>query len=413
MDDNGVPKDRAFGGNIRFKTLGLAPSLIMDAASMIEKALWSLIGAGLLWTACVLLCTTTWIQRQVFYAYKLPIWWGQQLDKPERFGFLKNQVIPFYIPTKDGHRLYAWLVTPLQVYARHESIILQDSAGPYGDVTDRVAFSLLANDPRSRVIIYFHGNAGTVGQTRRTDAYRMISSGTSNPVHVLAFDYSGFGSSTGTPTEGTLTQDAIDVIRWVFEVARIPANRIVLVAQSLGTAVACAAANHFIDKEPKIEFAGIVLCAAFTDAASVFLNYSIGGYVNLLAPLRQSNMLTMWFAGQITDTWKSADRIANIVRKSSRIRLTFVHATNDSVIPWTQADRLFYVAVSALEDEDLSAKVIEERRRTTDKGEGGWTHSWGNEKKLVQEVIVKHGGHNGTMKLAPVALAVIKSLDYN
>ncbi len=399
----------------------------MDAASIVQKILWGLIGAGGMWTACVLLCTTTWVQRQVFYAHKVPIWWGQQLDKPESFGFLKNQVIPFYIPTKDGHRLYAWLVTPLQVYAKHESTILQDSAKLFGDVRDRVAFGLLADDPKSRVIIYFHGNAGTVGQTRRTDAYRMISSGTSNPTFVLAFDYRGFGSSTGTPTEGALTQDAIDVIRWVIEVANVPADRVVLVAQSLGTALACAAANHFIDKEPKVEFAGIVLCATFTDAATVFLNYSIGGYFNLLAPLRQSNTLITWFARQMTDTWKSADHIAKVVRKSSRLRMTTVHATSDSVIPWTQADRLFHLAVNALEDEDLSAQDIDERKRTTDLGEGGWTHSWGNEQKMVQEVIVKHGGafrcpiiwyytnskigHNGIMKWAPVALAALKSLD--
>ena len=107
--------------------------------------------------------------------------------------------------------------------------------------------------------------------------------------------------------------------------------------------------------------------------------------------------------------------------------MTFVHATNDSVIPWTQADRVFHFAVNALEDGDLSAQAIDERRRSIDLGEGGWTHSWGNEPKFVQVVIVKHGGifriptswyytkskvgHNGIMKWAPVALAVFKSLD--
>ena len=343
----------------------------MDETSTIQRVLWSLIGAGGLWAACVLLCTSAWVQRQGFYAHKVPIWWGQQLDKPERFGFLKNQVIPFYIPAKDGHSLYAWLVTPLKIYARHEMTILQDSAKLHGDVRERAAFKLLTEDPNSRVIVYFHGNAGTVGQTRRTDAYRMITSGTSIPIYVLAFDYRGFGGSTGTPTEGTLPQDAIDVVRWVIEVADIPADRILLVGQSLGTAVACAVASHFIDKEPKVEFVGIILCAAFTDATTVFLNYSIGGYLSLLAPLRQSKTLTKWFTRQMTDTWKSADRVSRLVRKSSRLHILFVHATTDSVVPCTEADRLFHLAVNALEDENLSAQVIEKERRTTDLGEGG------------------------------------------
>ena len=395
MECNELSKEHAFGASIPFKASGLAPALFMDPTSIFKRVVSSLIGAGVVWIACILLCTCTWVQPQLFYAYKLPIWWGQKLDKPEGFGFLKNQVIPFYIPTKDGHVLYAWLVTPLQVYARRESIILQDFVDfvrPYGDVRDRMAFKLLVDHPKSRVIIYFHGNAGTVGQTRRTDAYRMISSGTSNPVFVLAFDYSGFDISTGTPTEGTLIQDAIDVIRWVMDVANVPADRIVLVAQSLGTAVACAAANHFIEKELNVEFARIVLCAAFTDAATVFLNYSIGGYLNLLAPLRQSNTLITWFTRQITDTWKSADRIVEIVRKGSRLRMTFVHATNDTIVSWTQTERLFHLAVNTLADENLSVQAIKGRRRTTDLNEGGWIHSWGNEKKLVQDIIVKHGG---------------------
>ena len=159
--------------------------------------------------------------------------------------------------------------------------------------------------------------------------------------------------------------------------------------------MACAAANHFIDKEPKVEFAGIILCAAFTDAAIVFLNYSIGGYLNLLAPLRQSKTLTTWFTRQMTGTWKSADRVSRLVRKSSRLHMTFFHATTDSVILCTEADRLFHVAVNALEDENLSAKLIERERRTTDLGEGGWIHSWGTEQKLVRYVIVKHGGAFG------------------
>jgi pimeloyl-ACP methyl ester carboxylesterase len=364
----------------------------MDAVSIAKKVFWGLIATGGVWVGCVLFCTRTWVQRQVFYAYKVPIWWGQQLDKPETFGFLKNQVTPFYIPTKDGHRLYSWLVTPLKVYAKHESTLLKNPTRLFGDVRERAAFNLLSSDPSSRLIIYFHGNAGTVGQTRRTDAYRMISSGASDSIYVLAFDYRGFGNSTGSPTEETLIKDTIEVIQWAIEVANVSASRIVLVAQSLGTALACAAASHFIDKEPKVELAGIVLCATFTDAATVFLNYSIGGYVPILAPLRVSKTLSTWFARRMTDTWKSADRIVNIVRKSSRLRLTFVHATSDSVVPWSQADQLFHLAVNALEDEILSTQVIAERKRTIDLGEGGWTHSWGDDQKLVQEVIVKHGG---------------------
>ena len=168
-----------------------------------------------------MLSTKAWVQRQVFYAHKVPIWWGQQLDKPETFGFLKNQVTPFRIPTQDGERLYAWLVTPLRVYARNKDSLTKDASTLSENVPDRQAFRFLTTEPNSRPIIYFHGNAGTVGQTRRTEAYRMISSGASDTIYVLAFDYRGFGNSTGSPTEEGLIIDAVSVIQLAIEAACI------------------------------------------------------------------------------------------------------------------------------------------------------------------------------------------------
>ena len=398
----------------------------MDAASIIKKVLWGLIAAGGTWVGCVLLCTKTWVQRQAFYAHRVPIWWGQELDKPETFGFLKNQVTPFRIPTRDGQRLYAWLVTPLRAYARNESILTKDASTLPERVQDTQAFKLLTTDPNNRLIIYFHGNAGTVGQTRRTEAYRMISSGNSDSIHVLAFDYRGFGNSTGSPTEEGLIIDAVSVIQWAIDVAHIPPSRIVLVAQSLGTALACAAANHFICKEPKVEFGGIILCAAFTNAATVFLNYSLFGRLPLLAPLRRSTTLSTWFARQMVDTWKTSDHLTSLVKKCDNLRLTLVHAISDDVIPWTQTEQLFYLAVGAVENEGLPPQAVDERKTTVDLGEGGWVHSWETDQKLIREVVVKHGGeetliipfeyrtnytagHNGIMKWAPVALAAVQT----
>lgn len=365
----------------------------MDATFIVKKLFWSLIAAGAIWMGCILLSTKAWVQRQVFYAHKVPIWWGQQLDKPETFGFLKNQVSPFRIPTKDGQRLYAWLVTPLRVYARNECALTGDPSALSENIENRQAFKLLASDPNSRLIIYFHGNAGTVGQTRRTEAYRMISSGASDTIHVLAFDYRGFGNSTGSPTEEGLIIDAISVIEWAIEVAHIPPSRIVLVAQSIGTALACAAANHYICEEPKVGFAGVVLCAAFTNAAAVFLNYSVFGRLPLLAPLRRSTRLSTWFARQMVDPWKTSDHLTSLVKNSDSLRLTLFHATSDDVIPSAQTEQLFHLAVSAAEGEALPPQAVDDRTTTIDLDEGGWVQSWESDQKLIRQVVVKHGGN--------------------
>ncbi|KAI9796759.1 MAG: hypothetical protein M1833_005999 [Piccolia ochrophora] len=381
----------------------------MDPSLIVKKLCWGLVTASGVWIGCVLLCTKTWVQRHVFYAHKVPIWWGQRLNEPETLGFLRHQVTPFQIPTRDRQLLYTWLVTPLRLYAQNESDLLNDPSRASQDIKKTVAFNLLANDPESRLVIYFHGNAGTVGQTRRTDAYRMISSGAPDKIHVLAFDYRGFGNSSGTPTEEGLIIDAIEVIKWATEVANIPFNRIILLAQSLGTALAAAAANHFIRMEPKGEFAGVILCAGFTDAATIFQSYSIGGFLPLLAPLQISSTLQNWFFRHMTDTWKTSNHIDALVKNSRSLRLTLVHAINDNVIPWEQTNELFSVAVNAATEGDMSQDEIDAHMNTIDLDEGGWIQSYRSEDLLIKKRIVRHGGHNGIMKWAPVSLATVKS----
>lgn len=235
-------------------------------------------------------------------------------------------------------------------------------------------------------------NAGTVGQTRQTDAYRLVSSGASEKIFVLAFDYRGFGSSTGSPTEDGLITDAISVIKWAMEVANVSPNRIVLVAQSLGTGLASAAAAHFVNSQPKIEFAGIVLCATFTESSSVFMDFRLKGLIAPLAPLRYFPTLEAWFKRSIKDTWKTSDRLMTLVKKSDRLRLTLVHATSDQVISWRNCNDLFYTTVNAADERKLTNAEIDEGKETRHLGDGGWTCCWVAGDKVIRQNVLKHGG---------------------
>ena len=367
--------------------------MVIDA--IIERTVWAALAAATAgpWVVAVCLCTFTWVQRQVFYAHRLPIWLGQNLDKPETFGFLKNQVTAFYIPTPDGERLYSWLIVPLKTYADHQSALIEEPLGTDNGIESKLAFKLLARDPDSRLIIYFHGNAGTVGQTRRTEAYRMVSSAVSAATYVLCFDYRGFGRSTGSPTESGLIMDATSVITWALERTKISPSRIVIIAQSLGTAVASAAACRFVNQSPSIEFGGILLCAAFRGAATVFLEYRALGLMPLLWPICLSRFSRMWFSRHIQDRWRTEDRLIELVRKSINLTITFLHAKNDNVIPWNQADSLFYGAVGATSEIGLTKSEIDKKRVTTQQGDG-WTHQWICGHRIITEVIVPYGGKN-------------------
>jgi pimeloyl-ACP methyl ester carboxylesterase len=243
---------------------------------------------------------------------------AETLDhQAERSCATENQVTPFRIATKDGHRLFTWLVAPLGVYARRLNDFLEEQSG-VEDVTKKLAFRLLRDDPEARLLIYFHGNAATLGQQRRTEEYRSYASGACEKVFIMAFDYRGFGKSGGVPSEAGLRNDAEAVVDWALNVARIPADRIVLLGHSLGTAVATAVAVQYA--EMGIEFAGIILCAAFTNAGNAFASYSIAGVIPVLAPVKMIPAVQTWFSRQMRDTWRTDVRLAALTRKLAESR---------------------------------------------------------------------------------------------
>ncbi|KAI7522867.1 hypothetical protein KC331_g19013, partial [Hortaea werneckii] len=347
-------------------------------------------------------------QRFALYAHKInTLFLGDNLSDPEQFGFSKNQVTPFNLPKPDGETLYAWHILPLDVYTRNEKSIQNEVRrrdGPVDDFTQTKPFHLLtANDPEpARVIINFHGNAGHVAQGWRTDNYRLFSSLPNT--HVLTVDYRGFGHSTGSPTEQGLVIDGIALVEWVLNVAEIPPERIVIVGQSLGTAVASAVGLAFLDpgnrdglvpwnpgmnlwRRESLEadddddddddsrlkmvaaimqqerdpttFAGIILIAPFSSLPSLLLTYRIGGLIPLLLPLRPFPYLGNLLTSQVLDSWRSGDRLAAYYRRlrnlshpssSSPSSLTkegmgngslqLIHAVNDADIPYHETEKI-------------------------------------------------------------------------
>lgn len=179
---------------------------------------------------------------------------------------------------------------------------------------------------------------------------------------------------------------------WALDVAQIPPERIVIVGQSLGTAVATAVAEHFA-VEKGVEFAGLVLVAAFSDIPSLMLTYTIGGFIPVLSALRPYPVLQQFFQRRIKETWYTARRLENYVRSSKRINLHLIHARNDFDIPWSHSNKLFYAAANATSKEGLMIKEMDGVKMRTELGEGGWVNEWnaGGEKKIRQE-IVRYGG---------------------
>ncbi|KAL9025371.1 MAG: hypothetical protein Q9196_005789 [Gyalolechia fulgens] len=309
---------------------------------------------------------------------------------PEQFGFLRNQVQPFNISTPDGEVLYAWHVLPIAKYTTNEKALV-NGRDDQAARTSTIALDLLSKDPASRLVIYFHGNAGTVSQGWRPDTYRALSSGAADKVHVLAIDYRGYGYSTGTPGEHGLILDSISAVRWAMDTAKIPPHRIALVGASLGTAVATAVAEHFVVAS-QIEFAGIVLVAPFSDIPTLLLTYSIGGFIPILSPLRPYPKLQKLLLRYVRDTWDTSSRLANLVRRSQNVKLYLIHSKNDFEIHWKHTEALFYASANATSPSGLSYKQIDGVKFRQDLQEGGLVESWNADgTKKISKQIVRYG----------------------
>jgi fermentation-respiration switch protein FrsA (DUF1100 family) len=86
--------------------------------------------------------------------------------------------------------------------------------------------------PGQPVVLLCHGNAGNI--SHRLDQIRAIHN---EGLAVLAFDYAGYGWSTGAPSETQMYSDAGAALGWLLKRGFAP-NRVIVYGESLGGAVA-------------------------------------------------------------------------------------------------------------------------------------------------------------------------------
>lgn len=79
---------------------------------------------------------------------------------------------------------------------------------------------------------------------------------------VFAFDYRGFGDSSGTPTEDGLYEDAAAAYAYLSRVERVPPSRVILAGRSLGSAVA-------VDLATRVRSAGLLLFSPIDSVPAV------------------------------------------------------------------------------------------------------------------------------------------------
>lgn len=167
-----------------------------------------------------------------------------------------------------------------------------------------------APQPGKPVILFLHGQSGTLMMSKWR-YIRMHKQG----VGYLALAYRGYSGSTGTPTERGLLIDGLAAYDWL-KAKGFRDSDIVIHGHSLGTGVATYVATQRSAR-------ALILEAPFTAASDV------GAERYPFIPV----------AFLMKDKFLSRERI-----KAVHMPVLIAHGDKDSVIPFTEGERLFALA---------------------------------------------------------------------
>ncbi len=204
-----------------------------------------------------------------------------------------------FIPTHDIYR------TPSSNGWRYDDVRL--------DVDGETSHGWFVDGPKPTrgVVLFSHGNAGNIADRLESIAIlRRLG------FDVLAYDYGGYGQSTGRPGEERCYRDIRAMWRYLTEERRIPPERIVLFGRSLGAAVSC-------DLAVEVDAGAVII-------ESTFL--SIPAMAKRLYPIYPARLLSRL-------KFDNAEKITRVDEP-----LLVVHSPDDTIIPFEHGKKLYELA---------------------------------------------------------------------
>jgi len=163
----------------------------------------------------------------------------------------------------------------------------------------------LPNPAARHTILFSHGNAEDIA-----DELPFLNEFVNAGFSVFAYDYRGFGTSTGKPTEKGSYEDADAAYDYLTTQLHVPGNRVISMGRSLG----CAMAIHLAANRP---VAALVVEAPFLSAFRV---------------LTHIQMLP-W------DKFNNAREIRKV-----HVPVLIIHGRADQVVPFWHGERLYALA---------------------------------------------------------------------
>lgn len=209
----------------------------------------------------------------------------------------------------------------------------------------KISAIYLANRDAAFTVLFSHGNAEDIGDDRGL-LERINSAGFA----VFAFDYQGYGTSQGKPSERHAYEDEDAAYNFLIQSMGVQPDRIIVFGRSVGSGPAC-------DLASRRTIAGLVLQSPFISAFRVMTKVAILPFdkFNNLHKIKSVHYPVLIIHG-------TADSVINI----SHGRELFAAANDPKQALWVQGanhNDLEYVAgstyVAALKSFE---KLIEERR---------------------------------------------------
>jgi fermentation-respiration switch protein FrsA (DUF1100 family) len=217
------------------------------------------------------------------------------------------QALFIYAPQMPTRELVA---TPTDINLEYEDLTLNTA-----DNESINAWYIPAQNPDTKpdtkTVLFFHGNAGNISHRLETiKIYNQLG------FNFLIFDYRGFGTSTGKPTEQGTYLDADTVWQYLINEKKLAPEQIIVAGRSLGGGVAAELAK-------KIRPAMLVLESTFTSMTEVSAKHY---------PFMPTSLI-------IKHEYET-----NLKLKDIHCPIVFAHSTDDEVIPYEQSQRNYAAA---------------------------------------------------------------------
>jgi abhydrolase domain-containing protein 17 len=213
--------------------------------------------------------------------------------------------------------IFIYAFVAIYIYFRADSMIFLPQPSSYQDNEDilkiktednkNISAIYLANSQAKYTILYAHGNAEDLGYIQpRLKKIRDLG------FSVFGYDYRGYGTSEGTPTEKAAYQDIDSVYNYLTQKLNISPQEIIVFGRSVGGGSA-------IDLAARKPVAGLIVEGSFTSIFRVVVPVP-------LLPF---------------DKFTNLDKI-----KKVKCPVLIMHGTIDKVIPFSHGEKLF-AAVSS------------------------------------------------------------------